>query len=67
MESPIALLLADTFMTELENSLIPNLSKINFWRCYVDDIICFVKNWVDWINNISVEQFPQKHSIYLSR
>ena len=44
MEFPTALLLAGTFMTELENSLIPNLSKINFWRCYVDDIICFVKN-----------------------
>ena len=44
MESPIALLLADTFMTELENSLIPNFSKINFWRCYVDDIICFAEN-----------------------
>ena len=43
MESPLASLLADIFMIELERSLIPNLEKIRFWRRYVDDTICFVK------------------------
>ena len=43
MGSPLAPLLADIFMIELERSLIPNLQKITFWRRYVDDTICFVK------------------------
>ena len=43
MGSPLALLLADIFIIELERSLIPNLRKIKFWRRYVDDTICFVK------------------------
>ena len=43
MGSPLAPLLADIFMIELERSLIPNLGKIKFWRRYVDDTICFVK------------------------
>ena len=43
MGSPLAPLLAEIFMIELEKSLIPNLSKIKFWRRYVDDTICFVK------------------------
>ena len=31
-------------MIELENSLLPNLTKyITFWKRYVDDTICFVK------------------------
>ena len=30
-------------MVELERSLIPNLRKMKFWRCYVNDTICFVK------------------------
>ena len=43
MGSPLAPLLADIFMIELERSLIPNLWKIKFWRRYVDDTICVVK------------------------
>ena len=43
MGSPVAPLLDDIFMIELERSLIPNLRKKFFWRCYVDDTICFVK------------------------
>ena len=43
MGSPLAPLLADIFMIELERSLIPNLQKITFWRRYVDDTICLVK------------------------
>ena len=42
MGSPLAPLLADIFMIELERLLIPNLRKIKFWRSYVDDT-CFVK------------------------
>ena len=44
MGSPIEPVLADIFMIELENSLLPNLAKyITFWKRYVDDTICFVK------------------------
>ena len=43
MGSPLAPLLADIFMIELERSLIPNLQKITFWRRYVDGTICLVK------------------------
>ena len=43
MGSTLAPLLADIFMTELERSLFPNLRKIKFWRCCVDDTIYFVK------------------------
>ena len=43
MGPPLAPLLADIFMIELERSLIPNLQKIKIWRCYVDDTVCFVK------------------------
>ena len=43
MGSPLAPLLADIFMIELERSLIPNLRKIKFWRRCVDDTICFIK------------------------
>ena len=36
--------LADIFMMELENSLLPDLTKyIAFWNWYVDHTICFVK------------------------
>ena len=35
---------ADIFMVELENSLLPDLTKyITFWKRNVDDAICFVK------------------------
>ena len=43
MGYPLAPLLADIFMIELERSLIPNLSEIKFWRRYVDNTICFAK------------------------
>ena len=43
MGFPLAPLLADIFMVELERSLIPNLQKMKFWRCYVNDTICFVE------------------------
>ena len=34
----------DFFLIELENSLLPKLTKyITFWKRYVDDTICFVK------------------------
>ena len=44
MVSPLGPVLADIFMIELENSLVPNLIKyITFWKRYVDDTICLVK------------------------
>ena len=43
MGSPLAPLLDDIFMIELERSLIPNLRKKIFWRYYVDGTSCFVK------------------------
>ena len=44
MGSPLGPVLADIFMIELENSLLPKLTKyITFWKQYVDDTICFVK------------------------
>ena len=42
--SPLVLVLVDIFLIELENSLLPKLTKyITFWKRYVDDTICFVK------------------------
>ena len=41
--SPLAPLLTDIFMVELERSLIPNFRKIKCWRRYVDGTVCFVK------------------------
>ena len=42
--SHLGAVLVDIFMIELENSLLPNLTKyITFWSRYVDDKICFVK------------------------
>ena len=44
MDSPLGPVLANIFMIELENSLLPNLIKyITFWKRYVDDAICFAK------------------------
>ena len=44
MASLLGLVLADIVMIELENSLLPKLTKyITFWKRYVDDTICFVK------------------------
>ena len=55
MVSPLPPLLADTFMIELERSLIPNLRKIKFWRRYVDDTTCFAKiGLIEYIEKICV-------------
>ena len=44
MDSPLGPVLANIFMIELENSLLPNLTKyITFWKRYVDNAICFAK------------------------
>ena len=44
MRSPIGPVLADIFMVELENNIVPVLQKnMSFWKQYVDDTICFVK------------------------
>ena len=45
MSSPLGPVLADIFMIELENSLLPNLTKyITFCKRYVDYTIFFCKN-----------------------
>ena len=45
MGSPLAPVLAGIFMVELERAVIPKLSQhLNFWKCYVDDSICLVRN-----------------------
>ena len=45
MGSPLAPILANTFMVELERNLIPILKDhLSCWRRYVDDTICFIKN-----------------------
>ena len=39
--SPLGPVLANIFMIQLENSLLPNLTNyITFWKQYVDDTIC---------------------------
>ena len=43
MGSPLAPLLANIFVIELERLLAPHLWKIKFCRRYVNDTICFVK------------------------
>ena len=45
---PLAALVGDIFMIELERLLIPNLRKIKFWRRYVHDTICFAN--LGWLN-----------------
>ena len=43
MGSPLGLVLANIFMVELEQNIIPTLSKdISLWKRYVDATICFV-------------------------
>ena len=38
--------LANVFMVELENTLVPRLHQgANKWRCYVDDTLAYVKNF----------------------
>ena len=42
--SPLGPVLADIFMVELENTLVPTLTDyMKFWKRYADDTICFVK------------------------
>ena len=44
MGSPLGQMLADIFMVELENTLVPTLTDyIKFWKRYLDNTICFVK------------------------
>ena len=44
MGSPLGPVLAEIFMTNLGRSLAPKLNVyLNFWRCYVDDTITFIK------------------------
>ena len=44
MGSPLGPVFVDIFMFELENSLLPKLTKYTtFWKRYVDETICFVK------------------------
>ena len=44
MGSSLGLILVNIFMVELERSVIPGLSnKLNNWRRYVDDRICYIK------------------------
>ena len=43
--SPLAPILANIFMAELQRNLIPILKDhLSCWRRYVDDTICFIKN-----------------------
>ena len=45
MGSPLGPVLADIFMVELEQIIIPTISKdISLWKRYVDDTICFVNS-----------------------
>ena len=45
MGSPLSLVLANIFMVELKQNIIPKLSKdITLWKRYVDDTICFVNS-----------------------
>ena len=45
MGSPLGLVLANIFMVELEQNIIPTLSKdISLWKRYIDDTICFVNS-----------------------
>ena len=45
MDSPLAPVLAGIFMVELERVVVPKLShQLQFWKRYVDDTICFVRN-----------------------
>ena len=51
MGSPLGPILANIFMVELELSVIPGLAyKLNNWRRYVADTICYIK--VDSIDHV---------------
>ena len=45
MGSQLVPVLVGIFMVELERAVIPKLLQhAQFWKCYVDDTICFVRN-----------------------
>ena len=45
MGSPLGPILANVFMVELENTLVPRLHQhVKKWRLYVDDTFAYVKN-----------------------
>ena len=51
MGSPLGPVLANIFMVELENKIIPNLTeKISLWQRYVDDTFTFIR--LDEIENV---------------
>ncbi|XP_057310566.1 uncharacterized protein LOC130648530 [Hydractinia symbiolongicarpus] len=53
MGSPLGPVLANIFMVELEKEIVPKLeNSVKFWKRYVDDTICFVKE--NQINNVLV-------------
>ena len=44
MGSPLGPVLANMFMVELEQNMVPTLSNdISLWKRYADDTICFIK------------------------
>ena len=44
MGLPLGPVLADIFMVELENILVPTLTEyMKLWKRYLDDTVCFVK------------------------
>ena len=46
MGSPLGPVLADIFMVELENNIVPVLREyLSFWKRYVDDLMMFRKIW----------------------
>ena len=51
MDVPLGPVLANVFMVELEQSLIPTLiDKMKCWTRYVDDTLCYIKT--DSINYV---------------
>ena len=56
MGSPLAPILADIFMIELQGSLIPNLKKIKFWRTVIRN----ANGYPNWIINQVFEQINVK-------
>ena len=61
MGSPLAPVLADIFMVELERIVVPTLAThLRFWRRYVDDTICFVKTGsIEYILSV-INNFHEK-------
>ena len=60
MGSPLCPVMANIFMLELEQNIIPTLSKdISLWKRYIDDTICFVNS--NCISHV-LELFNSFHS-----